>query len=219
VKFFHFLFDAGAGKRENSRTVKLKDVFLGVLIVALIASEVLLFSANQQKRDAVNKLSQAQHDAQQALTDLEQLKATDAATQNALHTENQTLSQKNLQLINDNKQLRAATQQLTQQLGTAREAVQLQQQHLEQLQTENPPAPTEADQRDTCMNNLRQIDSAKNAWALELGKTAADVPTEQDLLSYLPGNVFPVCPSGGTYTIGAVGAPPSCSVHGQLPAQ
>jgi flagellar basal body-associated protein FliL len=206
--------------------VKLKDVFLGVLIVVLIASEVLLFLANQQKRDAVGKLSAAQHDAQQARADLEQLKETDAATQNALHTENQNLSQKNLQLINDNKQLRAANQQLTQQLGTAREAVQLQQQHLEQLQTENQQAQqatstaqTEAALRDACMNNLREIDTAKNQWALELGKTPADVPTQQDLLPYLSGGIFPICPSGGTYTIGAVGIPPSCSVHGQLPAQ
>src|ERR1017187_5708146 len=35
-------------------------------------------------------------------------------------------------------------------------------------------------QKNACINNLRQIDSAKNEWALESGKKPGDVPTEQD---------------------------------------
>ena len=65
-----------------------------------------------------------------------------------------------------------------------------------------------------CINNMRQIEAAKNEWALEKGKDPGDVPTAADLTPYIAGGKFPVCPSGGTYTIGAVSNSPSCSVHG-----
>jgi hypothetical protein len=67
-------------------------------------------------------------------------------------------------------------------------------------------------QENACINNLRQIDGAKNQWALEKGKKDGDVPTKADLLPYLRS--WPVCPSGGTYTIGPVGEPPMCSIPG-----
>jgi len=200
--------------------VKIKDVFLGVLIVALLVSEVFMFLAKQRADDAVRELSRAQHDAQQAKADLEQLRANDETAQTAMRAENQNLSQKNSLLVADNKQLRAENQKLTQQLGTARQNEQLQQQHLQQLQTETPPAPVEQNQaeadRDVCLANLRSIQVAKAQWALENGKTAADVPVEQDLLTFLPNNLFPVCPSGGTYTIGAVGVAPTCTIAGHV---
>lgn len=178
-----------------------------MLIVALIVSEVLLFSANQQKHFATTQLNQARHETERARADLEQLKSNDAAAQSALRAENQNLSRKNLQLLNDNKQL-------AQQLGTARETAESQQQHLEQLQNENEQIA--ANNQIACLNNLRQIDAAKQQWALEFGKAAADVPTAEELLPYLPGGIFPICPSGGIYEIGAVGVSPTCSVHGQL---
>ena len=67
-----------------------------------------------------------------------------------------------------------------------------------------------------CINNLRQIDAAKREWALENNKTAGAVPTAQDLLPYFTDGQFPVCPAGGTYTINAVGVPPTCSVPGHV---
>ena len=71
-------------------------------------------------------------------------------------------------------------------------------------------------QENACINNLRQLDAAKNEWALEKGKTATDVPTKADLLPYLRS--WPVCPQGGTYTIGTVGDKPTCSIPGhELP--
>jgi hypothetical protein len=75
-------------------------------------------------------------------------------------------------------------------------------------------------ERTACIANLRLIYAAKQAWALDKNKTDADMPTEQDLLPYLKGGVFPVCPSGGIYTIGSVGQSPTCSIPGHvLPAQ
>jgi hypothetical protein len=67
-------------------------------------------------------------------------------------------------------------------------------------------------QENACINNLRQIDGAKQQWALEKGKQATDVPTWDDLKPYL-GRI-PVCPAGGTYTIGPVGEKPTCSIPG-----
>ncbi|HXJ75693.1 MAG TPA: hypothetical protein VNM37_22745, partial [Candidatus Dormibacteraeota bacterium] len=50
-------------------------------------------------------------------------------------------------------------------------------------------------QQNACINNLRQLDAAKNQWALEKAKTATDVPVQKDLLPYL--RQWPVCPAGG----------------------
>lgn len=65
-----------------------------------------------------------------------------------------------------------------------------------------------------CINNLRQIQAAKNEWALEKGKDGGAVPAESDLTPYLANGKFPVCPAGGTYTIGAVTNNPTCTVPG-----
>ncbi len=65
-------------------------------------------------------------------------------------------------------------------------------------------------QQNACINNLRQIDAAKQQWALEKGKQATDVPAMEDLKPYLQR--IPHCPAGGTYTLNAVGQPPTCSI-------
>jgi len=70
-----------------------------------------------------------------------------------------------------------------------------------------------------CINNLRQIDAAKNEWALENGKSNGVIVTENNIKSYIKldssGNI-PKCPAGGTYTIGKVGKKPTCSVGGPI---
>jgi len=66
-------------------------------------------------------------------------------------------------------------------------------------------------QMNGCINNLRQIDAAKQHWALEYKKMPTDVPTESDLAPYLK-NGMPKCPAGGEYTINPAGEPPTCSI-------
>jgi len=66
-------------------------------------------------------------------------------------------------------------------------------------------------QKNTCINNLRQIDGAKQQWALENKKADTDTPTEDEVKVYIKNNTYPSCPSGGTYTIGNVATDPSCS--------
>jgi myosin heavy subunit len=64
-----------------------------------------------------------------------------------------------------------------------------------------------------CINNLRQLDGAKQQWALENNKTATAMPQMSDLAPYLR-NASLVCPSGGAYTLNTVGAAPTCSQPG-----
>ncbi len=56
-------------------------------------------------------------------------------------------------------------------------------------------------QSNAVINNLRQLDGAKQQWALEQAKSPDDVPTMQDLAPYLKG-VAPVM--GETYALGKV---------------
>jgi hypothetical protein len=73
--------------------------------------------------------------------------------------------------------------------------------------------------QDSCIINLRLIDSAKGEWALENNKKNSDTPTEQDLAPYFgagPTAKFPVCPAGGKYIIGAIGEKPRCTIPGHV---
>jgi hypothetical protein len=81
------------------------------------------------------------------------------------------------------------------------------------VKTNSVNAPETA-QKDTCTNNLRQIDDAKQQWAVENKKNETDRPTPDDLKPYLREGQLPVCPAGGTYTINRVAAPSQCSHPG-----
>ena len=74
-------------------------------------------------------------------------------------------------------------------------------------------------QMNACINNLRQISGAKHAWALENKKENTDIPTAQELDSYLKTGFSSMrCPAGGVYTINSVGEKPVCSLPShQLP--
>src|SRR5262249_29558487 len=62
-----------------------------------------------------------------------------------------------------------------------------------------------------CFNNLRQIDTAEEVWAMENHKTTNATPTWTDLQGYLSSTNF-TCPSGGTYSLARIGELPTCSV-------
>jgi prepilin-type N-terminal cleavage/methylation domain-containing protein len=71
-------------------------------------------------------------------------------------------------------------------------------------------------QKNACINNLRQIDGAKEQWALEEKKSAGTATTgsEDAINKYIKGEATPKCPAGGSYTYGAVDISPSCGVTG-----
>ena len=67
-------------------------------------------------------------------------------------------------------------------------------------------------QINACINNLRQIDSAIQQWALENKKADTAAPTTS-VYAYLKSQAVPVCPGGGAYTLPAnVTGSPTCSV-------
>ncbi len=69
-------------------------------------------------------------------------------------------------------------------------------------------------QKNACINNLRQIDSAKEQWALEYRKVSGDtiVTTGTNGVNqYIKGDT-PICPAGGEYTYGVVSTNPVCSL-------
>jgi RNA polymerase sigma factor (sigma-70 family) len=65
-----------------------------------------------------------------------------------------------------------------------------------------------------CINNLRQMDAAKNQFALEHRLTSTNYVTADDIAPYLMGNKLPECPSGGTYVLGRLDQMPTCSIPG-----
>jgi hypothetical protein len=206
--------------------MNLKRWFAWLCLALMLVAELLLFRANHEKDVLLASWQSAQHDNRQLAAELDDLKNSNTGLQASeilrLRKQNEILTNQLATLAAENDRLRAESQQNALHLTTARTALELQQEHLAQLQNENEEiaaAHAATLQRTACINNLRQIDAAKQQWALEKNKTDAAVPTAQDLLPYLPGGNFPVCPAGGAYTINAVGELPSCSITGHdLPA-
>ena len=71
-------------------------------------------------------------------------------------------------------------------------------------------------QANTCINNMRQIDSAAQEFALEMHKrTGQGIAYPDDLTPYVKlnsQNSIPPCPAGGTYTCNTVGNSPTCTL-------
>lgn len=189
-----------------------------MLIVMFLVSEVFLFATLRQKAalDVLYQNEKQQVDQLQA--QLDQLKISNTDAQNAeiarLRAENQDLPR----LRSRVNQLEATNAIIFRQLRATANYARQQQSQLQQL-VEAQQAQAQEAERMACINNLRQIDAAKQQWALDRGRTATALPTIEDLLPYLKDGVFPVCPSGGTYSINVVGQLPTCTVPGHvLPA-
>lgn len=70
-------------------------------------------------------------------------------------------------------------------------------------------------QKNSCIANLRLIDSTVQQWALEakMQSTATYVLSNTNLLAYFKGATTPFCPGGGVYSEGpTVAGPPVCSL-------
>jgi len=73
-------------------------------------------------------------------------------------------------------------------------------------------------QQNSCINNLRQINSAVEQWAMENGQAAGSAPPDtSDITPYIQLNSnssVPGCPASGTYTIYNISNVPqvSCSL-------
>jgi len=76
-------------------------------------------------------------------------------------------------------------------------------------------------QQNACINNLRQIDSAKQQWGLETRQLTNAVPLDSDIAPYLRSSSLTnvLCPSGGptatfdsSYTPNSLSQPPTCNI-------
>ena len=63
----------------------------------------------------------------------------------------------------------------------------------------------------SCQGNLKQVQSAKEQWAMDTRAATTATPTAANLYGtdkYI--KAAPLCPSSGTYTIGSMSADPTC---------
>lgn len=198
--------------------------------MALLAMAVL-WVAGCNTKDA-ELAAQRQKELQEVRAELEQVKTSTAAKE----TELVQLRKEHLELLrlrNEVRQLGDDKQQLSKQAQTAQvqaeraqtqaQAAQSQAQQVAQAFAAQQQAlaarsaagaTTEQSQANTCINHLRQIDGAMQQWALENKKDASAVPTVKDITPYFKDGVIPKCPAGGTYTVAAVSAKPTCSLPG-----
>ncbi len=71
----------------------------------------------------------------------------------------------------------------------------------------------ETSQMQACVNNLKQIDGAKDRYALENKKVAGDPVLMTDIIPYFMKKIT-TCPGGGSYEINPVAFDPTCSIGG-----
>jgi hypothetical protein len=135
-----------------------------------------------------------------------------------------------VRLRNELRLVREEKQKLDQQLQAAQSARDSAQQEVTQLRTANEQLQASAKKneeavqrynemqkqqmRSACLSQLRQIDLAKQQWALENHEPAEAIPTAQDIGLFIRDHVIPVCPAGGAYDFSTVGKMPTCSVPG-----
>jgi hypothetical protein len=199
--------------------MNLKRWFAWMCLALVLITEVLLFRAYRERDALLTQMRAVQVQLRQNQDELNVLKSADvgleAAEISRLGKINQILTNKVATLVAAIQPLYQASQSNAQNLATARLALQLQQAHLQQLQSENDQivdASTAVIAQKTCINNLRLIDDAKQEWAKENNAASTAVPTQKDLLPYLKNNLFPACPDGGVYSINAVDVVPTCSI-------
>lgn len=66
--------------------------------------------------------------------------------------------------------------------------------------------------KQVCIENISQIESAKQQWGLENGKTDGDTPSLDDLVGstrYI--KKLPECPGGGSYDFQPIGTVATCT--------
>src|SRR5438094_10367986 len=200
-------------------------------VVALVAGMLVLRSRSKETETALAELRQANQELKKTRVEEEDLKKIQAQVDELarLRNENEELHR----LRNEVRQLREEKQQAAKTGQTAQGTIappkaesgaqQPLSQQLQQLLAENERLRAENQQFqqmraeaqvNACMNNLRIIEGAKDQWALENSRPTGATVSAQDLQPYLRNNALPACPLGGLYTLNAVGASATCSIHG-----
>jgi hypothetical protein len=215
---------------ETAGSMNVKRWFPWACLAMMLAADIFLFRAIRQKDAIMLKLRDTQVEMRQTQDELTALKNSNVGLQASeilrLRKQNEILTNRFGGLEASLAESQEENTSNAQHLGTARLAIRLQQQHLQQLAqaSEKLLVDAVADATNsaaiiaqkTCLSNLRLIDDAKQAWATENSEPDNAVPKEADLLPYLKGGIFPVCPGGGSYSINAVDEVPTCSIPGHV---
>ena len=215
----HFIFDANTQNGENRFTMNLKNLFPWLCAVGCAVGLSLLYASNHKQDKELVALRAQSQEMEQVRAELEQIKTSGTESQNAEIARLRKDNEEILRLRGEVPQLRADNQRLKQQVTVLQAATKPVPQ-LQQLQAENQQLrttveqTTQTDKMNHCINNLRQMDGAKQQWALENKMAENALPTAADIAPYMKNNVMPQCPASGVYTIGAVNAPPLCSIPG-----
>ncbi|MDB6123834.1 MAG: hypothetical protein JWQ71_2827 [Pedosphaera sp.] len=206
----------------------MKSIIPWVLVVALLGGVYFLYSGSSAKDGELAQLRQDGEELKKLRAENEELKKVSADNEDVkrLRKDNEELPR----LRGEVRQLREQGKQLTNQmqvLQSQRVQTAQQQQQFQQLVSENQTLKNQSQelqqasnqaatvaQLNACVNNLRQIEGAKQQWALENKKSAGSIPTTADLAPYFPQNVFPTCPASGAYTLNTVSAHAVCSIRG-----
>jgi hypothetical protein len=207
-----------------------KRWFAWACLALMLVAEIFLFLANREKDAALISLRDTQAQLRQVQDELTALKNSNVGLQASeilrLRKQNEIITNRFAALEFSLSELGTENESNAQHLATARLAIQLQQEHLQELETQNQQIQDAAETnaataaviiaQKTCLANLRRIDDAKQEWASENSEPDSAVPAVADLLPYLKGGIFPVCPSGGTYSVNAVDEVPTCSFPGHI---
>lgn len=218
----------------------MKSIMPWLTALALLGAAAFFYSSNRKLAAEVAALRAESAQVESLRAEFEQLKQTGSPAQAEEIARLRKQAEEVLKLRNEVQQLRGEKKDLTQraqqaqsQAHAAQAQVQAVQSQVQSLSTNLQAAQALTAQQqafaarygiqpgtlspeqilNACINNLRQMDGAKQQWALENRKSITDVPTEKDVAAYLK-NGIPKCPAGGTYTLGAAGAAPTCSIAG-----
>jgi hypothetical protein len=203
----------------------MKTLIPWLCVVVLLGSTAFFYSISSRKDAELASLRASATEVEKLRSAVEQLK--DASVPKEEMTKLRQDAEDVLRLRKEVVQLRDTNKQLTQQAQAAEDAAekakaraqadaqraQQQMQAAVRAQAENAARAT-VQAVNACVNNLRQLDGAKQQWALENGQTAQATPTTEQVAAYLRGGAFPVCPAGGQYALNAVGTAPTCSIQG-----
>jgi RNA polymerase sigma factor (sigma-70 family) len=193
---------------------KLKAGIISAVVVASVATPLVMQHQAQVKlREENRSLRQQAAHLAQLQTENEHLSNLVAQANHASAVSQEQLSEL-MKLRGEVGLLRKQTNELrvlqneNRQLRTRPLAVQA------AVITQNPAVQPAQTEQNACVNNLREIDSAVQQFALEYKLSTNGVVTAGQIVPYLRSGQLPRCPSGGNYTFGPVTNPPTCSIPG-----
>ena len=194
-----------------------------ILALVILAAAGSLFVSGKNKEIELVRLRSENSELPALRTAAEEAQKAALNSEQPLNTKER---EELIRLRNEVGQLRRDKLQMMAQLKkiqqTQEELLTRQQAQQNLLQQQNQQiaqqaAKTPADEaRNACLNNLRQIDGAKQQWALENKQPSDAIVVSQQVTAYFKEEALPRCPSGGTYTLKNINQLPTCSSPGHV---